>query len=85
VSPIFKESKKDTETSIFDTRDDQPRSIATPYKVNYCWRWCLSVRIKRICASFVDVAAGYRVKVELENGTILNVPVPFEVEPWLHL
>ncbi|MFZ1878130.1 MAG: hypothetical protein WAU25_13955 [Nitrososphaeraceae archaeon] len=73
------------ETSIFDTDDGQLRSIATPYKVNHCWRWCLSVRIKRICASFVDVAAGCSVKVELETGTILNVPVSFEVEPWLHL
>ena len=28
MSPIFKESKKDTEPSIFDTHDDQLRSIA---------------------------------------------------------
>ena len=29
MSPIFKEGKKDAETSIFDTHDDQLRSIAT--------------------------------------------------------
>jgi uncharacterized protein YfaA (DUF2138 family) len=29
VSPIFKEGKKDTKASIFDTHDDQLRSIAT--------------------------------------------------------
>jgi hypothetical protein len=29
VSPIFKEGKKDTKPSIFDTHDDQLRSIAT--------------------------------------------------------
>ncbi len=28
MSPIFKESMKDTETSIFDTHDDQLRSNA---------------------------------------------------------